>query len=191
MNLLGFLSWFGLWVLLPLAVIVISVVTLISLTERRRAGRPEGRSASLSGRTLAIGLFGFALIFGVALWWNQTHAWYEEVTGVDLVRADGREIPVSGYQGLDGNSPLKLRACFTVDPADFEGVPVATDATPLGTPDWFGCYDEAALTDDLAAGRATPYLAGNNEPQDFERIIAVYPDGRAYLWRQLNEKYRD
>ncbi|QDL92805.1 histidine kinase [Paroceanicella profunda] len=191
MSDLGFIPWLLLYIVLPLAVIVLGVVALISLTERRRAGRPDRRSATLSGRTLGIGLFGFALVFGIALWWNQTHAWYDRVEGLGQVTVAGREIPVSGYTGLDGNSPLKLRACFTLDPADVADVPLAGDATPLGTPDWFDCYDQAALTDDLAAGRATAYLAGSNEPQDFERIIAVYPDGRAYLWRQLNEKYRD
>ncbi|HEU0222012.1 MAG TPA: DUF6446 family protein, partial [Paracoccaceae bacterium] len=69
--------------------------------------------------------------------------------------------------------------------------PRAEDATPLSAPSWFGCFDHAQLTRDLAAGRAVAYRAGTDVPKDFERIIAVYPDGRAYMWRQLQKEFRD
>ena len=33
---------------------------------------------------------------------------------------------------------------------------------------------------------ALPLLAESNEPYGFDRIVAYYPDGRAFQWRQIN-----
>lgn len=145
----------------------------------------------MSGKRLVLGLLLVTALFAGALWYFQTRAWYEEVTGLSAIRAGGREIAVSDYLGIDAPSPQKLRACFRADPAAFTGLPPAPGATPLIAPGWFACFDAGALTADLAAGRAVAHLAAADDPKDFETIVAVYPDGRAFLWRQLNAKFRD
>jgi hypothetical protein len=139
----------------------------------------------MSGKVIAIGLILFAVVFGVALWWAQD-AYYERVDGLTSVTIAGADVPVSAYRGLDGaSSPLKLRACFTVDPAAVQG-PEAPDAVPLATPDWFDCYDPPVISADLRAGRARAVVAGE-DPAGFVRIVAVRPDGRAFMWRQPAE----
>ncbi|SIS49507.1 DUF6446 family protein [Phaeovulum vinaykumarii] len=45
------------------------------------------------------------------------------------------------------------------------------------------CYDPARLAADLAAGRAVAFL-GDAPAPGLRRILAVYPDGRAYAWAQ-------
>ncbi|RMH49845.1 MAG: histidine kinase [Alphaproteobacteria bacterium] len=145
----------------------------------------------MSGRAVVAGLLGFAAVFAVALWWFQTRAHYREVSGLAAISVAGRMLPVAEYRGLDGNSPLKLRGCMRLDPAALDGLPPAPDAAPLGTPAWFDCFDPEAIAADLAAGRARAVLAAADQPQDFDIILAYYPDGRAYLWRQLNAKFRD
>ena len=44
---------------------------------------------------------------------------------------------------------------------------------------------------DLAAGTAQAVALARNEPEGFDLMAAVYPDGRGYVWRQLGAAYRD
>ncbi len=138
----------------------------------------------MNGRLIAGGLVGFALVFGAALWWFQTRGHYVSVEGVEEVVVAGEHVPVAHYEGIDGgSSPLKLRACFRADGLDG---PEAEAAEPLVAPGWFACFDAERISQDLAAGRARAILAESNAPYGFDRVVAAYPDGRAYEWRQIN-----
>jgi hypothetical protein len=131
-------------------------------------------------------MLGFAALFGAGLWYAQVYAYYDRVDGLSAITAGGRSVPVRDYRGLDGtSSPLKLRGCFTVDPAALAGLPPAPDAVPLSTPGWFHCFDAPALGAALLAGRAQAVRAARDEPPGFDRIIVHFPDGRAYQWRQV------
>ena len=142
----------------------------------------------VNGRTLALGLIAFALLFGAGLWYAQVYAYYDEVEGLPTVTVGGAPVPVTGYLGLDGtSSPLKLRGCFTVDPAALADAPEAPNAVPLSTPRWFDCFQPEAISAALRGGQARAILAARDEPPGFDRIIALFPDGRAYMWRQLRE----
>ncbi len=144
------------------------------------------------GKFVAFMLVGFPLIFGAILYYFQYYAYYEEVTGVTSIMIEGREVQVADYDGIMAESSnLKMRGCFTVDPADFEGVAIAEDAVPLTPPNWFECYDVETLTHDLEAGEATAYLATPNDREGMNLIVMVYPDGRAFQWRQLTEEYQE
>ena len=39
---------------------------------------------------------------------------------------------------------------------------------------------------DLSEGLATAYMGTANLQYGIDRVIAVYPDGRAYLWHEIN-----
>lgn len=139
----------------------------------------------MSGRILMIALIGFCVIFGAALWYFQTRGWYEPVESLSSITIDGQVVEVEGYQGLDAaSSPLKLRGCFTMPPV---AAPIAERPEPLIAPGWFDCFDAKAISDDIAAGNALPLLAESNAPYGFDRIVAYYPDGRAFQWRQINK----
>lgn len=141
----------------------------------------------MSGRRLILGFVGFLVLFAAALFWFQFYAFYERQSGVGALTIDGEVVPVADYQGIDAtSSPLKLRACFRIDPAAVATLAPATDATPLVGPFWFHCFDAGRLTDDLAAGRLTAYRIAHDDPEGFDTLIAVAPDGEGYLWRQLN-----
>ncbi|MXU65515.1 DUF6446 family protein [Oceanomicrobium pacificus] len=146
----------------------------------------------MTGRWLGGGLVLFAVLFGAALYYFQVYAYYERVSGLSAITVAGQEVAVSEYDGIDADtSGLKLRGCFRTDPQAFDGLPVAAAPTPLTPPRWFDCFDAAALQDDLDAGRATAYMAAENDKDGIDRLVAVYPDGRGFQWRQLNEKYTD
>lgn len=144
----------------------------------------------MSGRKLILGFLVFLGIFAAGLVWTQFFAFYERQEGVGALTIDGAVVPVADYRGIDASSsPLKLRGCLRVDPAAVAALVPATDATPLNGPFWFRCFSAGQLTRDLAAGAAKAYRIAHDEPEGFDLMLAVYPDGRGYLWRQLNERF--
>lgn len=146
----------------------------------------------MSGKTFLIGFGAIFLVFTALLWWTQTRAFYTEVAGLETISVAGRDIAVADYRGIDAtSSPIKLRACMTVDPASIADETPVDTATPLIAPSWFECFDAGALTRALKADEAAAYLAAEEEHDGVDRMLAVFPDGRAYMWRQLNEKYAE
>lgn len=141
----------------------------------------------MSSKTLIIIFALFTLIFGGVMYYMQTRAYYYEVTDVTEVTAYGDSFAVSDYRGIDADtSPLKMRACFTVDWDYWPSDEYAEVATPLIAPPQFDCFDAEQIAQDLASGDATAILAQDNEPYGFDRFIVQYPDGRAFMWRQIN-----
>ncbi len=139
-------------------------------------------------KTLLIGFAIFLAVFTAALWYTQTRAYYYEVNGLETVEISGRPVAVSDYLGIDADtSPIKIRACFTLADDLPEGTPAAADAEPLNAPPQFSCFDARQLEDDLHSGAARAFVAANNQPYGFDRIIALYPDNRAFMWRTINE----
>jgi len=145
------------------------------------------------GTLLAGGIVLVALLFGIGMWYAQQRSFYDPVEGLESVRIGDREFAVTGYEGTDGiTSPLKLRGCFRLANPDaaIAAGRAATDAVPLTTPDWIECFDENAIHADIQAGRATAIMAGDDEGDGADLYMAIYPDGRAFQWRQPNAKYR-
>ena len=151
----------------------------------------------MSGRVIGIILLSFGLLAGVAMYWLQVYAFYDEVTLAEdggsvtlkLTTDEGTvlDLPARAFRGIDAeSSPIRFRACFDADiPAGI--APMAyPDALPLNAPGWFDCFDAAAIGADLASGAATAYLGEENVLYGIDRVLAVYPDGRAYAWHQIN-----
>ncbi|MFN3144810.1 MAG: DUF6446 family protein [Paracoccaceae bacterium] len=156
----------------------------------------------MNGKVIAMFLIGTAAIGGAAMYWLQVHAFYERVSAdqVDILLtnvATGQPepIPVSGLQAIDaGSSPLRFRACFTTaysTPTLTETYVIKDDAVPLVAPGWFDCFDAAAIGAALEEGRAIAYLGQRDISDGVDRVVAVFDDGRAYAWHQLNETYKD
>ena len=148
----------------------------------------------MRGRTFVAGFLAFVAIFAAGLVWAQFFAYYERQQGVGALTIAGEVVPVADYDGIDStSSPLKLRGCFRIDPASVARLdpPRAPEATPLTPPFWFRCFDAGALTADIVSGAAQAYDIGRNQPEGFDLMLAVYPDGRGFVWRQLNERYAD
>ena len=142
---------------------------------------------SLNGKYVVLGFLGVTILFGLAFWWFQQHAFYEEHQAPSHeVKIAGQYYPVTKWKGITSDSsPLKMRACFTIK-VDFEAQ-VAFDPTPLLAPGWFKCFNAEVIGENLASGYAKAYVAAHNEPEGFDIIIAVFPGGRSYMWRQLTE----
>lgn len=140
-----------------------------------------------------------AAIAGIAIYYLQVYAYYDRVPA----SAPAAEIvlaPLSGdppetivadnFEGIDADSsPLRFRACFTT-PLSLamltETYRVYDNAVPLTGPGWFGCYDAAAIGEALERGEAIAFLSVPEIARGVDRVVAVFPDGRAYAWHQLN-----
>jgi hypothetical protein len=59
-------------------------------------------------------------------------------------------------------------------------------AEPLNAPSWFSCFDAAAIGAALEKGEALAFLSQSDILPQVDRVVAVFPDGRAYAWHQLN-----
>ncbi len=142
----------------------------------------------MNGKIIVSILVIAAVVMGFGLWYSIERAYYYQVSGVTEVQAYGKTMPVSDYKGIDAaTSPLKMRACFKVNwdyiPSDsYKG-----EATPLIAPSNFKCFDAGQLTRDLESGKATAILSKGNKPYGFDTYIMQYPDGRAFMWRQINK----
>ncbi|MDO5646737.1 DUF6446 family protein [Paracoccus sp. (in: a-proteobacteria)] len=137
-----------------------------------------------------------AVLAAIAVWYLQVYAFYDdvdEITGTQtlfITQADGElaPLPVRDFRGIDkSSSPLGYRACFTVDHADLAGLPVFADPTPTIGPSWFRCFNARGVGGDLESGAAQGFLSQADIRPGVDRVIAVYPDGRAFAWHQLNE----
>ncbi|MCE6951884.1 DUF6446 family protein [Cereibacter sphaeroides] len=152
----------------------------------------------MNGKILAGGIVLSALIAGAAVWWAQIHAFYE-----DAAFKPGEEIrltPILGevpeviiadeVRGIDAtSSPLRFRACFTTPLSQAmltETYRVYPKPTPLTAPPWFDCFDAPRIDQALRRGEAIAFLSEHDIAPGVDRVVAVFPDGHAYAWHQLN-----
>ncbi|MEO1122273.1 MAG: DUF6446 family protein [Pseudomonadota bacterium] len=145
-----------------------------------------------AGQWIVIGMLSVAVVTGVSVYYLQNFFFYDRVTDVSSIQIGDRDFAVSEYDGLDNRArPLRLRGCFKL--ADPEGAlaagSLAPDAAPFDAPEWFECWDAAAIDADLKSGAAQAVLAESTTANGFttERLVAIYPDGRAYQWRRIFE----
>ncbi len=153
----------------------------------------------MNGKAVGIILVVSALLTGAAVYYFQVYAYYDavpatapgaEIRLTSVATGQPEQIMTAGFQGIDANSsPLRYRACFTTP----IGLAMATESfevyeqpTPLIGPSWFDCFDAGQITTDLEAGRAVAFLSVSNISPEVDRVVALYPDGRAYAWHQLN-----
>ena len=138
-----------------------------------------------------------ALLAGGAIYYLQEYAYYQTVAftpgaEITLTALNGvpEPIAVADLQGIDASSsPLRFRACFTTQLTQAtltEAFVVYDKATPLNAPSWFSCFDAASIGDALATGEAVAFLSRAEIAPQIDRVVAVFPDGQAFAWHQVN-----
>lgn len=154
--------------------------------------QPSGGGVRASGSLVALVIAATAALGGGVIYYLQNFEHYKPVTGLTEISIGGARFGVSDYDGLDHDGwPMRLRGCFKL--SDPEGALAAGRATaraePFGAPDWFECWNAAEIDADLKAGRAKAVIAETTGEGEFtrERIVVVYPDGRAFQWRRLQK----
>ena len=129
-------------------------------------------------------------IFTVALFYFQNYAYYDTKDTIQNILIGNKRYEISNYQGIDSQSSgLKLRECFILDSLNYIDLPRYDKATPLTAPFWFKCFNAERITKDLDDGKASAFLLKKEEFDGIDNVIAIYPNGKSYRWRQLNTKY--
>lgn len=150
----------------------------------------------MNGKLVGILLIAAAAAAGAGVWYAQEYGFYDSIdagspeAAVQMETADGPvALDMLGFTGIDADSsPLRWRACFRLE-GDLPAQPLPfPDATPLVGPRWFDCFDAARIGADLQDGAATAILSQRDVRPDVDRVLAIYPDGRAYGWHQFNDK---
>lgn len=157
----------------------------------------------MNGKIIGGGLVLISLIAGAAMYWLQIYAFYEPARfepGAEIVLTpiigDAPEVILAdSVQGIDAtSSPLRFRACFHTPLSQAmltETYRVYDKAEPLVAPPWFDCFDAGRIADALQTGEAIAFLSVHDIVPGVDRVVAVFADGRAYAWHQLNEKLKD
>jgi hypothetical protein len=152
----------------------------------------------VNGKIIAGFLVISAALAGIAVYYLQEYAFYEPVTfqpGAEILLTTiegGTPEPIlaEGITGIDADSsPLRFRACFTTPMTHAmlsETYVSYPAATPLVAPRWFDCFDATEIGEALVRGEALAFLSEADIHPDVDRVVAVFPDGRAFAWHQLN-----
>jgi hypothetical protein len=152
----------------------------------------------LNGKVAVVFIVLSGLVAGVAVFYLQVFAYYDPVEAsspeaeITLSTLGGVPVPMvtDNFTGIDSESaPHRFRACFTL-PVSLamltETYRTYENPTPLIAPYWFDCFDAGALTRDLETGTAVAFLSVPEIHPGIDRVVAVYPDGRAFAWHQPN-----
>jgi hypothetical protein len=151
----------------------------------------------VNGKIVAGGIVLIGLVAGVAMYWLQVYAFYEparftpgaEITLVPIDSDVPEAIVAENVSGIDAtSSPLRFRACFTTPLTQAtltETYRIYDAPTPLTAPGWFDCFDAEAIGEALERGEALAFLSQAGVAQGVDRVVAVFPDGRAFAWHQL------
>lgn len=149
------------------------------------------------GKILAAFIIVTALVAGVSMYYLQVYAFYDDVSAQ---QADIRVTPLGGgaptpigatdIWAIDADSsPIRFRACFqstlALDDLDAAFERYAS-AEPLTAPRWFDCFDAEEIGEALERGDAAAFLGTENISYGIDRIVAILPDGRGFVWHQIN-----
>ncbi len=152
----------------------------------------------MNGKIVAGSIVLMGAIAGVAMYWLQVYAFYEEASFVPgqeirLTLIEGGQaepIIAEGVTGIDSeSSPIRFRACFRTPMTQAmltETYKIYDNAVPNVAPGWFECFDAEAIGAALEKGEAIAFLSEANIHPGVDRVVAVFPDGRAFAWQQLN-----
>ncbi len=144
----------------------------------------------MNGKRFIFLFLGGIVVFTVTLFYFQNYAYYESKDIKQNILFGKKRYQISNYQGIDSESSgLKLRECFVVNILDDIKLPKYEKPTPLIAPFWFKCFNAERITKDLEDGKASAFLFKKDEFDGIDNVIAIYPGGRSYRWRQLNTKY--
>ncbi len=153
----------------------------------------------MRGRLAIIAILVVALAVGAGVWWAQERGFWQRLPATEaaaavVTLADGTRaaLPVATAEAIGGtSSPLRYRACLTLAAPAPGPAAAYPGAEPLVAPGWFSCFDAGAIAADLAAGRASPVLGQADVAWGVDRVLALYPDGRAFAWNQINRCGRE
>ncbi|MEM9709477.1 MAG: DUF6446 family protein [Pseudomonadota bacterium] len=156
----------------------------------------------MSGKIVGIVILVSALLAGAGIYWTQVYAFYEtvadevaEVALTGVVSGLAEPVPFENFEAIDADSsPLRYRACYDIGlslAALSETYELYDNAVPLEAPGWFSCFDADEVGSALETGAALAFLGEANVVYGIDRVVAVFREGRARSWHQINRCGRE
>lgn len=148
-------------------------------------------------RIILAGIVVIALAAGIALYYLQVHAFYDDVSEqvetiqlTSIVTGEAEGILSENIRAIDSDSsPIRFRACFDTGLSLAlltETYEIYDGAEPRVAPSWLDCFDATQIGADLEAGTAVAFMGQKNVTYGIDRVVAIYPDGRAFAWHEIN-----
>ena len=152
----------------------------------------------MTGKLLTIAIVVCALFAGGAMYYLQVYGYYYDVPEAEhqvvltsVVTEEPEVIDTYDFTAIDADSsPIRYRACFKTDSSIAmltETYKIYDKPEPLLAPKWFECFDAKTIGEDLETGAAVAFMGTRNQTYGIDRIVAIYPDGRGYVWHEVNE----
>ena len=133
-------------------------------------------------RHVFTGLIIAGVVVIAAGWWFAGHTGFRPSVRHEVTIA-GEVYEVQRWVGVEApGEPQKARACFRLEGA-FDAPP-ELEPNPTPGPEWLRCFKPEYIREALASGDASAYVAERNDPEGWNRVIAVLPGRRAYMWHQ-------
>lgn len=133
-------------------------------------------------RHIYTGLIAAGITALAAGWWLYGRTVFEPTVATE-VRIAGEVYEVDRWIGVTAaGEPEKARACFRVE-RDIVAPP-ELEPRPSAGPEWLNCFDPDFLAEALASGEAQAYVAERDDPEGWDRVIAVLAGNRVYMWHQ-------
>lgn len=153
---------------------------------------------AISGKVVGLGIVTITTVFAAGVYYAQIYGYYDSVPQSNavveltpLVAEKPEGILFEDFQAIDANSsPIRYRACFRTPMSTAlltETYETFDKPLPHNAPNWFECFDASQIGTDLETGQATAFLGQKNVQSGVDRIVAIYPDGRGFIWHQLND----
>jgi hypothetical protein len=153
----------------------------------------------MTGKIVGVFIVLAALVGGAAIYWLQVYGFYEPVevsgsTDVELtllVTGEPEPILYEDFTAIDAeSSPIRYRACFTTNLSEAlltETYEMVEHAEPRNAPEWFDCFDAKEIGRALEKGEALAFMGTENVIYGIDRLVAILPDGRGFVWHEINE----
>ncbi|MBP0481093.1 DUF6446 family protein [Sagittula salina] len=153
----------------------------------------------MSGKLLSLAIVAVALIFGAVVYYTQVYYYYETVEAdgstdvmlTSLATGEPEAIAYDGFTAIDAtSSPIRYRACFTTPlsiPMLTETYEMYEGSAPRNAPDWFSCFDAAAIGAQIEAGTAHVFTSQRNIEYGIDRVVAITDGGQGYVWEEIND----
>lgn len=156
-------------------------------------------------RLAIVFILGSGLLAGIGLTYLQSYAGWEELDAAQVGNVQLQSVTTGeldsiiaeNVTGLDTvqdgvrlSGAVSFRACFTTPQSIAmlsETYVIADNAEPLTSPRWFDCYNALEVGTALETGDAVAFRGAENITYGVDRMVAVFPDGRGFVWHQLND----
>ena len=149
-------------------------------------------------------ILGTAIIGGAVMFYQLQYAGYAELTGdqigeIQLINVSTNESEAIFLENIkaidtvkDGvrlSGAISFRACFDTPSSHAtlsETYVIMDDPIPLNAPSWFECFNAQEVGAALEDGTAIAFMSEENISYGVDRVVAFLPDGRGFVWHQLN-----